>query len=698
MLPVINLDDENYEDIFNKARNMIAGFYPEWTDYNEHDPGITFLQLFAWMKEMQQFHLNQIGEEHLKMYLKLLGIEQRKKKAACTLIDFTPTMKSFLLPKGTRLLAENIPFETSKVEMIEKTALVECCCITPEGQMKIDRLTLEQDSKMRCFPFGEEPEKENEFLMKFDSPIQEKQNHTIYFEIYDEYPVPRNALEEGFTPLVGLALEYYGEDGFAPCCEVTDGTDQLLHSGIMEFTIPTKMKPMEDGNYGLRLRLISGEYDLAPVLQDLLINVIPVSQKATLADYEDVCLRADEQGRCSFCSRTRIFMEGKLDVYQKIGQTYVQLEGKNIRAERNKEKVELELFPKQVSASEQVCFRIVGYDPNFLNEHEHTLNGFPYQAIELDDKELLYDSFAVMICGEKSECWEDWEKVENFHCSAPEDRHYELDEEKGRVVFGDMEQGLAPDGICRIIRYVQSLGKRGNVRSGQIHSFENTDIQADVTNRQDVSNGEDKEKIETCFARFRRETHRIDRAITTEDYENLVLRTPGLRIQRAKAVPMELTKYTDSGLRENCISIVVQPYSAGKQEKLSDAYRKNIMTWLNAKRMIGTKVQLLSPDYIGISLFAEIVVKPHYPAARMMIESAVNQYFEEVVADFGATLEESELYGLLDGLACVAAVRNLALHAQGKGVRRMLNGTIRLSMNGLARLKQADYLITTSEA
>ena len=62
MLPLINLDDEFYDEIYEKVRKMIPGIYPEWTDYNEHDPGITFLQLLSWMKEMQQFHLDQIGK------------------------------------------------------------------------------------------------------------------------------------------------------------------------------------------------------------------------------------------------------------------------------------------------------------------------------------------------------------------------------------------------------------------------------------------------------------------------------------------------------------------------------------------------------------------------------------------------------------------------------------------------------------
>ena len=47
MLPEMQLDDQSFEEIVRGARKKIARIYPEWTDYNEHDPGITFLELLA---------------------------------------------------------------------------------------------------------------------------------------------------------------------------------------------------------------------------------------------------------------------------------------------------------------------------------------------------------------------------------------------------------------------------------------------------------------------------------------------------------------------------------------------------------------------------------------------------------------------------------------------------------------------------
>jgi hypothetical protein len=54
-LPVPNLDDRTFDRLVDEARRRIPVYAPEWTDHNVHDPGITFLELFAWLTEMQLY-------------------------------------------------------------------------------------------------------------------------------------------------------------------------------------------------------------------------------------------------------------------------------------------------------------------------------------------------------------------------------------------------------------------------------------------------------------------------------------------------------------------------------------------------------------------------------------------------------------------------------------------------------------------
>lgn len=42
-----NLDDRTFADIVAQAKTLIPRYVPEWTNFNESDPGITMVELFA---------------------------------------------------------------------------------------------------------------------------------------------------------------------------------------------------------------------------------------------------------------------------------------------------------------------------------------------------------------------------------------------------------------------------------------------------------------------------------------------------------------------------------------------------------------------------------------------------------------------------------------------------------------------------
>ena len=61
-LPEPILDDLRFQkDLVDEARRRIIRYCPEWTDYNLSDPGITLIELFAWMTEQLTYRLNQVS-------------------------------------------------------------------------------------------------------------------------------------------------------------------------------------------------------------------------------------------------------------------------------------------------------------------------------------------------------------------------------------------------------------------------------------------------------------------------------------------------------------------------------------------------------------------------------------------------------------------------------------------------------------
>ena len=56
-LPVPNLDDRSWKQIVDEAVRLIPRYCPEWTNHNASDPGVTLLELYAWMTALTQLRL-----------------------------------------------------------------------------------------------------------------------------------------------------------------------------------------------------------------------------------------------------------------------------------------------------------------------------------------------------------------------------------------------------------------------------------------------------------------------------------------------------------------------------------------------------------------------------------------------------------------------------------------------------------------
>ena len=84
-----NLDDRRYEDILREARALIPQCCPEWTNLSDADPGMTLVQLFAWMTEMIIFRLNQVPDKTYIHFLNFIGEERKPALPAQAPLTFT---------------------------------------------------------------------------------------------------------------------------------------------------------------------------------------------------------------------------------------------------------------------------------------------------------------------------------------------------------------------------------------------------------------------------------------------------------------------------------------------------------------------------------------------------------------------------------------------------------------------------------
>jgi hypothetical protein len=84
-IPLPNLDDRPYDELVEQARTLLAGLDPEWTDHNPSDPGITLVELLAWLTEMLLYQVDQLPPATTEAFLALLGSPRRQRPEGVSL-------------------------------------------------------------------------------------------------------------------------------------------------------------------------------------------------------------------------------------------------------------------------------------------------------------------------------------------------------------------------------------------------------------------------------------------------------------------------------------------------------------------------------------------------------------------------------------------------------------------------------------
>src|SRR6185503_9793259 len=88
-LPIPILDDRSYQQLRDELVRRIPIYNPEWTDHNASDPGITLIELFAFLGENLLYRFNQIPETTKLAFLRLLDAQLRPATAAEAMITLT---------------------------------------------------------------------------------------------------------------------------------------------------------------------------------------------------------------------------------------------------------------------------------------------------------------------------------------------------------------------------------------------------------------------------------------------------------------------------------------------------------------------------------------------------------------------------------------------------------------------------------
>ncbi|MES3518348.1 MAG: putative baseplate assembly protein [Natronomonas sp.] len=611
-LDLPELDDREYEELLDQARKLIPAYSEEWTDFNPHDPGITILEVLAWLTETHTYQLDQVTEEHRKKYLRLLGHRRRPPTPATTTVEFEipEGLAGERLSAGATLgvtdgVDERYRFETDRL-LVFTGADVDN--VVGDAGAVSDHSEANAASGTYYRPFGRRVEAGDAVYLGFDrDPFVASDRLTLYVDYHDEnLPDPSGPTPHGqdpaFEPSTELAWERYRDGTWERLSVSTDDTDSLYRSGAVELTTSGTEQLLESDSSPprvpetaaawIRCRVETPGYEIPPQLNGIRTNVVTASH-AVSVDHEELTPSSAESGPAD--------------------------------------------------------------DPQFDN-----------QTYRFANSPVL--SATIYVDGER------YTEVPDFDSSGPDDRHYVLEHTMGQVTFGDGFNGTVPPTDATVTaEYVYGGGERGNVSAaanwqlvdpGATFEPEISTDSIDVTPLGPATGGEDGETVTEALHRVRRDLDRPARAVTAADYRRLAARTPDLRIGR--------THVTVDSERTAVIVIPYAPEDVPSPEP-SVGFLDTVREHLRARTLLTDRVTVTGPQYVRLEITVSGQVRQQYAQSgfESTITDAVESYLHPLYGfdgegwPLGRPLGIDELREVIENVDAVARVSDLSVTAHG---------------------------------
>jgi hypothetical protein len=552
-----------------------------------------------------------------------------------------------------------------------------------------------------CSVFGNSPESGNCLYLGFDAPFPSATSIHTKWELIEDGNIKRNPITKAdeLYPLVELAWEYYGLEngqvGWHPLAIKEDTTLNLLFGGYIAFALPGEHQQLEGeqwaSGYLIRCRLERGEYDIPPRVRQIFINCLPVHQRQTLCQSWQYSLEDIQEQTITIDSWLGYY--GLVKVYNKNGIGWSECqEGIDyiIEYDRiNKLGRILLLIDIPVGSEEPLIKVVVWENHQWQKRLTFSSTGWIHQKLATECKHIIDDSLQLMVNETRNDetvVWEDWQSTNDLQQAMADQKCFQSDSTEGNICFGDNRKGRVPEaGQDNIVITDCAITKaaRGNIVSSKIDSVlgaegDFADIQ--VYQMNPANGGMEKETIEQLEIRMVQDMNTEYRAITAEDYQRIVKATPGLLIKAVKVLPLYRPGLSDYPIQkaDNSVTIVVEPYSQNQRLPLSDTYKQNIINHIDKYRLITSKVYVMSPVYVGIEIYGEVIIKTNSYNIESEILNVIEKYIHEIEQrdHDQIRLNYAELYGLIDLLEGITSIRYLRIEPTGYQVNKSKAGDI----------------------
>lgn len=598
------LDDRAYPDLVAELLARIPSHTPEWTDPRPGDPGRTLIELFAWLADAMLYRVNFIPERQRLEFLRMVGLPLRPARPARGLV--TLSFKDLERP-GTELKGVVIaPWARVKgPPEFETVRAVNVLPVLVEAYYKRVLRADEEKSVQKVLP-----------------------QLGVLYELGKAKPrayVTTPTFPGGAAIAAGVDL-------------ATGSVDKTLWLAVLagrKEDVAGARASLQPNAEGLRQAISIGVVPaLEPETDDLEGGVAP---RPIPAVWEIATGRVGPRGP-EYIELEKIY--DSTAGLTRTGVVELVLPGGNIGAPPNDVRKNIDAGvgtrpPRlDLAQTEDRLVTWIRLRPTVTVDHLR-LSWVGAHAVEIDQRRTLTSvllgvadgtpeqSFALPLGSveragfslqveEEGRGWVEWAPLEHLGIARAEDRAYVLDDEEGRVVFGDGVRGRIPELGRRVLIAAMRAGggEEGNLPPGALKSISAKRIaDAETVSRPLLVSqpaatvgGARAETLEEAERRIPQVLRHRDRAVTADDILAVTASTPGIPLGRIEVLP----GFSPQGRHQDVpgvVSVMVLPQVAGLLPPNPRPGRHTIEAvhdWLSPRVTLGTQLHVIGCEYVPL--------------------------------------------------------------------------------------------------
>ena len=663
-ITIPTIDDRRYQDLRDEGLRRIPVHNPEWTNFNRSDPGVTLIEVFAFLTESLLYRANQVPDRNRRKFLSLLGVPLQPASSARGIVTFANERgprQTIVLNEGIEVRAGEVPFRTER---------------------GLDVLPIEARAFFKRPLAGPAPELEEYYRRLYASFRGQPASTDIRLYEATPFPPPGDAAVQ--SPLqavdqsIWIALLMRPSDAPNDSKELPKRLDDVrqqlagrtLSLGIIPIVADASRVLRPTGPHAEPTDALRYQLPSVPAsggLPTALVERVPLYRDLDPRTTTDI-LAEPGVVELTLPSAGELALWNNIDPLESgAGDFPPALEDTNLA-----DRVVTWLRVLAGTAALPAQLKWIGVNGAMVSQRAHVINevlpggsGQPDQVITLARRPVVAGTVRVRVTANNTT--DEWTAIDDLLAAGPEvpvqdpkvppgvvqpppapAKVFVANLESGDIRFGDGLRGARPPlGAAMRADYDFGVGRAGNVGPHAINTGPALPAGMKVDNWDRTWGGADAETAADGEKQIARYLQHRDRLVTASDFEAITLRTPGVEIGRVDVVPAynaEVPQH-EPGDAPGAVTLMVLPRTDPLQPDAPRPDRfflNTICDYLDPRRLVTTEVILRGPIYkpIWISVGIAVVAGMAVAEVREAVVAALRAFLSPLPADGVQTLED----------------------------------------------------------